>query len=89
MSGLKAEIRWSPEPNIFYMMDVWSWTYWLLIDCSQQQTEKDFFRFFSHPKFFNNNNNNFIYPRYYFTIKIEYLQKRLSDLPIGRAHANI
>ena len=38
----------------------------------------------------NNNNNNFIYPRYYFTIKIEYLQKKqLSDLPIGRAHANI
>ena len=37
-----------------------------------------------------NNNNNFIYPRYYFTIKIEYLQKKqLSDRPIGRAHANI
>ena len=38
----------------------------------------------------NNNNNNFIYRPYYFTIKIEYLQKKqLSDLPIGRAHANI
>ena len=24
----------------------------------------------------SNNNNNFIYPRYYFTIKIEYLQKK-------------
>ena len=35
-------------------------------------------------------NLNFIYPRYYFTIKIEYLQKKTtSDLPIGRAHANI
>ena len=24
----------------------------------------------------NSNSNNFIYPRYYFTIKIEYLQKK-------------
>ena len=38
----------------------------------------------------SSNSNNFIYPRYYFTIKIEYLQKKTtSDLPIGRAHANI